>query len=124
MVGTETVAVLGAGGPVGLPMARNITRAGIQVRAWDSSRENVMPLAEDGAYIADSPADAARGADPSGRYPAEDPYGSDHALWVQMNPVGETATRRCEGLANQRGVGFVDAPVEAGEGTRLKEARS
>ena len=27
-------------------------------------------------------------------------------------PVGEAATRRCEGLANQRGVGFVDAPVD------------
>lgn len=144
MTGTETVAVLGAGGPMGLPMARNITRAGIPVRAWDPSRENVTPLAEDGAYLADSPADAARGAgivltmladadeviavmdgddgalsamswageDPSGRHPSEDPYGSDHALWLQMSPVGEAATRRCEGLANQRGVGFVDAPVD------------
>src|SRR5258707_15486320 len=62
MAGTETVAVLGAGGPMGLPMARSITRAGIPVRAWDPSRENVTPLAEEGAYLADSPADAARGA--------------------------------------------------------------
>jgi 3-hydroxyisobutyrate dehydrogenase len=107
------------------------------------SRKRHAP-GEDGAYLADSPADAARGAgivltmladadeviavmdgddgalsamswadgDPPGRHPAEDPYGSDHALWVQMSPVGEAATRRCEGLANQRGVGFVDAPVD------------
>lgn len=144
MAGTETVAVLGAGGPVGLPMARNIARAGIPVRAWDPSRENVTPLADDGAYLADSPADAARGAgivltmladadevlavmdgddgalsamswageDLSGRHPSQDPYGPDHALWLQMSPVGQAATRRYEGLANQRGVGFVDAPVE------------
>src|SRR5258708_6245894 len=63
---------------------------------------------DDGALSAMSWA----GGDPSGRHPAEDPYGSDHVLWLQMSPVGEAATRRCEGLANQRGVGFVDAPVD------------
>ena len=30
----ETVAVLGAGGTMGFPIARNIARAGIPVRAW------------------------------------------------------------------------------------------
>ena len=28
-----------------------------------------------------------------------------------MSTIGEAATRRCAGLANDRGVGFVDAPV-------------
>jgi 3-hydroxyisobutyrate dehydrogenase len=62
MAQTETVAVLGAGGTMGFPMARNIARAGISVRAWSRSRQQAEPLAQDGAFIADSPAEAARGA--------------------------------------------------------------
>jgi 3-hydroxyisobutyrate dehydrogenase len=62
MAHTETVAVLGAGGTMGFPMARNIARAGIPVRAWNRSRQKAEPLAQDGAFIADSPAEAARGA--------------------------------------------------------------
>jgi 3-hydroxyisobutyrate dehydrogenase-like beta-hydroxyacid dehydrogenase len=34
----------------------------IPVRAWNRTRDKAAPLAEDGVYIADSPADAARGA--------------------------------------------------------------
>jgi 3-hydroxyisobutyrate dehydrogenase len=59
---TETVAVLGAGGTMGFPIARNIARAGIPVRAWNRSRDKAEPLTKDGAYLADTPADAARGA--------------------------------------------------------------
>jgi 3-hydroxyisobutyrate dehydrogenase len=58
----DTVAVLGAGGTMGLPMARNIARAGIPVRAWNRNRDRAAPLAADGVYLADSPADAAREA--------------------------------------------------------------
>jgi NAD(P)-dependent dehydrogenase (short-subunit alcohol dehydrogenase family) len=42
---TETVAVLGAGGTMGFAMARNIARAGIEVRAWNRSRAKAEPLA-------------------------------------------------------------------------------
>ena len=59
---SETVAVLGAGGTMGFAMARNIARAGIAVRAWNRTRGKAEPLAADGAYIADTPADAAAGA--------------------------------------------------------------
>lgn len=127
----ETVAVLGAGGTMGFPMARNIARAGIAVRAWNRSRDKAEPLREDGAYLADSPADAARGAgivitmladadavagamdgaDGALREMARDPNGQRHALWVQMSTIGEAATKRCAELANRGGVGFVDAPV-------------
>ena len=58
----ETVAVLGAGGTMGFPIARNLARAGIPVRAWNRSRYQVEPLTRDGIRIADTPADAARGA--------------------------------------------------------------
>src|SRR2546423_10878138 len=58
----ETVAVLGAGGTMGLAMARNIARAGIGIRAWNRTSGKAGPLAADGAYIAETPADAAAGA--------------------------------------------------------------
>jgi 3-hydroxyisobutyrate dehydrogenase len=133
----ETVAVLGAGGTMGFPIARDIARAGIPVRAWNRSRDKAEPLTKDGAYLADSAADAARGAGivitmladedaviatmdgpqgalsgmtqtNAGRNRANDP---GHPIWVQMSTIGEAATKRCAELANRSGVGFVDAPV-------------
>ena len=62
MADRETIAVLGAGGTMGLPMAHNLARAAFAVRAWNRSAEKAQPLAEDGAVIAGSPAEAAEGA--------------------------------------------------------------
>jgi 3-hydroxyisobutyrate dehydrogenase len=139
---TETVAVLGAGGPMGFPVTRNVTRAGFEVRAWSQSRDMASPLAAEGAYIAAGPADAARGAgivvtvladagavlaamtgpdgalsamegsSPSDAATATSAWdGPAHAIWLQMSAIGEAATRHCERLANQHGIGFVDAPA-------------
>ena len=137
----ETIAVLGAGGIMGFPVARNIARSGQPVRAWTRSRDQAAPLTADGAYLARSPRDAASGAGivitmladedavvramngPDGALRAlagsrqaasaavGDRYDPHRALWVQMSTIGETATRRCADLANRNGVGFVDAPV-------------
>jgi 3-hydroxyisobutyrate dehydrogenase len=135
---TETVAVLGAGGTMGFPIARNISRAGMPVRVWNRSRDKAEALAKDDAYVADTPADAASGAGivvtmladedavvaamdgPDGalevmasanRDSADEPMAPQHALWVQLSTIGEAATKRCAELANRAGVGFVDAPV-------------
>lgn len=59
---TETIAVLGAGGIMGFPIARNLARAGFRVRAWNRTASKAEPLTEDGAHIAATPAEAARGA--------------------------------------------------------------
>ena len=121
----ETIAVLGAGGTMGFPIARNIARAGLPTRVWNRSRAKVEPLAADGAYLARTPRDAASGAgivitmlaDEDAVVAAMDgPDGAlralaGQALWVQMSTIGEAATRRCAELANRAGVGFVDAPV-------------
>jgi len=138
---TETIAVLGAGGTMGFPIARNIARAGLPTRVWNRTSERAEPLAADGAYVARTPQDAARGAGmvitmvadedaviqamdgPDGALrvlsgaqqrnasQVSDPHGPHHALWVQMSTIGIAATRRCAELANRAGVGFVDAPV-------------
>lgn len=132
----EVVAVLGAGGTMGLPMARNLARAGIGVRAWNRSAEKAQPLADDGVLLAQTPAQAADGAgviltivaDADAVFASvEGEQGAlaqpaENTIWLQMSTIGETATQRCVELAGERGVTFVDAPVlgtkqpaEAGE---------
>lgn len=62
MTDTLTVSVLGTG-IMGAAMARNLARAGHTVRAWNRSSDKARPLTEDGVTVADSPAEAVRGAD-------------------------------------------------------------
>ncbi|MBV9839761.1 MAG: NAD(P)-dependent oxidoreductase [Solirubrobacterales bacterium] len=121
----ETVALLGAGSTMGFPMARNIARAGIPVRAWNRTAEKARPLTEDGVEVLDDPREAATGAimivtmlrDADAVIGAMDgEYGAFSApqapaMWVQMSTVGERGTERCAQLADERGISFVDAPV-------------
>ncbi|HSO98524.1 MAG TPA: NAD(P)-dependent oxidoreductase [Solirubrobacteraceae bacterium] len=123
MTRPEAVAVLGAGGTMGLAMARNILGAGIGVRAWNRSPEKAGPLGEDGAVVLDTAAEAVQGADviltmlSSGDAVLEtieaalsgEP--SDEAIWLQMSTIGERDTERCIEFAEGNGLRFVDAPV-------------
>ena len=120
--GNTSVAVLGTG-IMGAAMARNLLKVGMEVRAWNRSREKAKPLAEDGATVADSPAEAAEGADflltmladadtiadvvDDGVLSAL----SDGGVWLQMSTVGSEGTERLGELAAGSGVAFVDAPV-------------
>jgi 3-hydroxyisobutyrate dehydrogenase len=116
------VAVLGTG-IMGAAMARNLLAEGMEVRAWNRSREKAEPLEEDGAKVADSPADAARGADflltmlvdadVVEEAIAGDvlPALAEDGVWLQMSTVGEDGSNRLAETANEHGVDFVDAPV-------------
>jgi 3-hydroxyisobutyrate dehydrogenase len=115
-----TVAFLGAGSTMGLPMARNIAAAGIPVRAWNRSAEKLEPLRGDGVTVCESAAEAASGADLIVTMLAharaviesiEATVAGDDAIWVQMSTIGEGGTERCIELARERGLAFVDAPV-------------
>jgi hypothetical protein len=57
----ERVAVLGTG-IMGAPMARNLLKAGFQVRVWNRTPEKARVLAAEGADLAETPADAVREA--------------------------------------------------------------
>ena len=59
---TTRVAFLGTGA-MGAPMASNVARAGIEVRAWNRTRDRAEPLAADGVDVVDTAAEAAEGAD-------------------------------------------------------------
>jgi 3-hydroxyisobutyrate dehydrogenase len=119
----ETVAVLGTG-IMGAPMAQNLLRAGLDVRVWNRTRSRAEPLAEDGATVAGSPADAVSGAsivvtvlaDADAVEETMEEDGAlaamgDDAVWIQSSTVGVEAAERFAGLARERGVGYVDAPV-------------
>ena len=123
MADKETIAVLGAGGTMGLPMARNLARAGFGVRAWNRSPDKAQPLADDGVQVLDSPAKAARGADViltmladadavlESMPQALSTAPAGEAVWLQMSTIGESGTERCIALAREHGLEFVDAPV-------------
>lgn len=125
MTTPTTIAVLGAGGTMGLPMAGNLARAGFAVRAWNRSPERAQPLAEDGVALTDSPAEAVRGASViltmlsdadavlDVMQGAEGALATpaDDVIWLQMSTIGIAGTDRCTELADSHGVTLVDAPV-------------
>jgi 3-hydroxyisobutyrate dehydrogenase len=110
---------------MGLPMARNIAKAGIEVRAWNRSREKAEALAEDGVLVTDTAAMAASGASivltilsdadavlstmdgPDGALAGAD----EGAIWLQMSTIGIEGTERCAVLADENALVLVDAPV-------------
>jgi 3-hydroxyisobutyrate dehydrogenase len=114
-----TVAVLGTG-TMGEPVARNLTRAGFDVRVWNRTRDKAEPLAEDGAAVCDSAAEAAEGAelvltmladaDSIAETVEEVAFAAD-AVWLQLATVGLDGAERLAELAQEKGVAFVDAPV-------------
>ena len=122
MADDTKVAVLGTG-IMGAAMARNLLSAGMEVRAWNRSREKAEPLAQEGAEVADNPAEAARGADfiltmLSDADAIEETVKVDvlsalaeDGVWLQMSTVGEGGNERLADLAADHGVAYVDAPV-------------
>ncbi len=116
------LAFLGAGGTMGLGMARNLARAGFDVHAWNRTREKAEPLQDDGITVASSGAEAANGAEivitmltdadavleAIQGVPAVLPAS---ALWVQMSTIGISGFERCAEAAKAGGVALVDAPV-------------
>jgi len=107
---------------MGLGMSRNIRKAGLQVRAWNRSREKAEPLADDGITVVNSATEAVEGADVLLTMLSDGdavldvanqvlPVAGDGALWLQMSTIGHAATDRCIAVAENAGVTFVDAPV-------------
>jgi 3-hydroxyisobutyrate dehydrogenase len=127
--GPSTVAVLGTGS-MGAPIARNLLAAGFTVSVWNRTISRAAPLADAGARLAPSPAEAAQNADvvltmladgaavesamngPGGALEAL-PAGS---VWIQMATVGVDWIGRLSALAAEHDVELVDAPVSGSDG--------
>ena len=119
-----TIAALGTG-VMGAPMARNLARAGHQVRAWNRSPEKAQPLRDDGVDVCDDPASAAAGADvvltmlaaaDAVLDVAAQADLADGQIWWQASTIGIDGIEQCAALAEEAGAALVDAPVL---GTRM-----
>jgi 3-hydroxyisobutyrate dehydrogenase len=115
----QTIAVLGAGGTMGRPIASNLAEAGFQVRAWNRTRDRVEPLTAAGVLVADTPGEAAEGAellitilsDADAVVSSVREELSSGVTWLQMSTIGISGTERCAELAEEAGAKLVDAPV-------------
>lgn len=115
------IAFLGTG-TMGMPIARNLTRAGHELRTWNRSADRARPLADEGVEVFDAPGEAAAGAEvmitmlsdaDAVAEVGEQAVGrlGHDALWVQMSTIGIAGLERCAELAEGAGVTLVDAPV-------------
>jgi 3-hydroxyisobutyrate dehydrogenase len=123
------IAVLGTG-RMGAPIARNLLAAGFEVSVWNRTANRAAPLAADGARLATSPAEAAKGADvvltmlTDGDAVVDAMTGREGALaslrpgsaWIQMATIGDEWTGRLATLADEHRLEFVDAPVSGSDG--------
>lgn len=118
---TTKVTVLGTG-IMGAGMARSLMREGLDVTVWNRSTDKAKPLADDGATVAGTAADAVAGVDvvitmlfdvaavADVMDTALEPMASG-AVWVQSSTVGVDGTDRLAELARAQGVDFLDVPV-------------
>lgn len=116
-----TVALLGTG-TMGSAMARRLLGQGLAVTAWNRHRERAEPLAEHGATVADTAADAVRGADvvltmlfdaDATTEVMDDALAAagPRTVWLQSGTVGPDGTARLAAVADDHGVAFLDLPV-------------
>lgn len=116
-----TVSVLGTG-IMGAAMARNLLRAGHEVRVWNRHQAKAEPLASDGAHVAGTPAEAVTGADvivtmlydgATVRSVIEEavPGLRPGALWMQSTTASLPDVAELGAFAERNGLVFFDAPV-------------
>src|SRR5204862_6596027 len=115
--GRETVALLGTGF-MGAAMGRRLLGAGFALRAWNRTRERAEPLAEAGAVVCASPAEAASGAGilltsladgDAVAAAVEGPEGglaglAPGSVWLEVSTIGVDETDRFAALAAKAGV--------------------
>lgn len=115
------ITFIGAGN-MGAPMARNLLHAGHQVTVYNRTRERAEPLRQEGARLAESPADAARDADLAITMLADDAAVLDaahglmetlarNAIHVGMSTISVACSQRLAQEHTAHGQHYVAAPV-------------
>lgn len=126
------IAFIGTG-IMGAPMARNLARAGYDVRAWNRSPEKARILEPDGISIAKDAATAAQDSDAVILMLSDGPT-CDHVLFesgdhgtpvldamkpgaivIVMSSIPVETARAQARRCNEAGIAFIDAPVSGGE---------
>lgn len=122
-----TIAFIGLG-HMGLPMARNLLKAGFALRIFDLVQSAVDSLAAEGATPASSAAEAVIGAEvvvsmlPASRH-VEGLYLGESGLLQQIAPgslvlecstIAPESARKVHAAASARSIALLDAPVSGG----------
>lgn len=120
------IAVLGTG-LMGAPMARRLAKAGYALTVWNRDASKAKPLEADGAVVADSAAEAVRGADvvftmlTDGNAVGAVLFESgvvdalkEGAIVVDMSSIAPPIARDHAARLATRGISHVDAPVSGG----------
>ena len=116
-------------GIMGKPMARNLLKAGHEVVVYDLVPNPVQELAADGAKAGMSPADTAAQSDVVVTMVQDGPQAEDAilgdggilagapsgALVIDMSSIAPGVSQRIGAACEEKGVGFLDAPVSGGE---------
>lgn len=123
----QKVAFLGLGN-MGGPMAANLVKAGFEVTAFDLVPAALEQAKAAGCAVANTPVDAVQGVDvvitmlPSGAiveglYIDRDALLENmpqDALAIDCSTIAPHNAKRVAEAAEQRGIGFIDAPVSGG----------
>lgn len=123
---SQKVTLIGTG-LMGVPMSRNLLKAGHDLTVWNRTLERAAPLAEDGARVATDVVDAVRGAAfiitmlsdgfASGAL-VDDPQVqaalAPRAIWIDMSSTKPEHARAQAATLDTLGFGHLDAPVSGG----------
>jgi len=115
-------------GLMGLPMARNVLRAGYQLTVYNRTAAKAGALVAEGAQQADTPAEVAQRSDSVVTMVTDsadvlEVVEGEHGLlsgassgltWIDMSTISPDVTRRLGAAAAARGVEALDAPVSGG----------
>ncbi len=124
----ERIGFIGTG-IMGLPMGRNLLKAGYALTVHNRTRQKAQPLLDEGAKWADSPADVAAASDilitcvpdtPDVREVLLGPKGIIHAahsglVCVDTSTISPTATKEMAETLKKKAVTLLDAPLSGGE---------
>jgi 2-hydroxy-3-oxopropionate reductase len=115
-------------GLMGLPMGRNLLKAGFPLIVWNRTREKAEKLGREGARVANSPQEAAGEADVLITIVSDPPaleevlFGAKGAVnalrkgsvLIDSSTVSPALARRVAAACAERGADFLDAPVTGG----------
>jgi len=112
-------------GKMGIPMSKNLIKAGYTLTVYNRTKGKTKELADQGAQVANSPKDLAKGVDVVISMISDDPVleavstGSSGAfegakagaIYIDMSTVSPVASGRVAEAAEKKGIKYLRAPV-------------
>ena len=124
MADNQKIAFIGLG-KMGIPMSQNLIKKGYSLTVYNRTKDKTKPLADAGAKVANSPKEAAAGADVIVSMIADDtalhqvsidPNGAfegakSGAIYIDMSTVSPGASAIVDEAAKKKGIKYLRAPV-------------